>query len=254
VFCLGPWGRTQTNVYLVGAGSTWVLVDAGWKQDAPRIEAAVRALLGNDTPPAAIVLTHVHPDHAGAARILAEAWRCPILLHSAEVRIASGDFAAMARYAGPLDRWMVLPVMRAIGSRRRAKILARGSLGDLIQELEPGGAIPGLEGWGWLHTPGHTPGHVALVRQADRVVLTGDAIVSLAVNTTAGILFGRQGLSAPPWYTTWDRRAARASIAMIADLEPRVVGGGHGRPVLGTDTPATVQAFASRAATDGTAG
>jgi glyoxylase-like metal-dependent hydrolase (beta-lactamase superfamily II) len=230
-----------------------VLVDAGWKPDAPRIEAAARALLGHGTPPAAIVLTHVHPDHAGSARVLAETWGCRILVHSAEVGIASGDFAAMMRYAGPLDRWMVLPAMRAIGSRRRATILARESLSELIQELQPGGGIPGLEGWAWVHTPGHTPGHVALVREADRVVLTGDALVSLRVNTAAGILFGRQGLSAPPWYTTWDGRAARASMAMIAALEPRVLGPGHGWPVGGTDTLAAVRAFASLTATEGTA-
>jgi len=32
VFCLGPWGRTQTDVYFVRSGSSWVLIDAGWGQ------------------------------------------------------------------------------------------------------------------------------------------------------------------------------------------------------------------------------
>jgi glyoxylase-like metal-dependent hydrolase (beta-lactamase superfamily II) len=245
VFCLGPWGFTQTNAYLLRAGESWVLVDAGWEGDAPRIEAAARALLGPGAPPAAILLTHAHPDHEGAARVLAETWRCPILLHAAEVAIASGDFAAMERYAGPLDRWVILPAMRAIGERRRAAVLARGSLAGLIRELEPGGVVPGAEGWTWVHTPGHTPGHVSFVRAADRVVLTGDALVTLQVNRPAGFLLGRQGLSAPPRYTTWSPRPASASIAAIAALEPTVVGGGHGRPLAGPGTADVVRAFAA---------
>jgi hypothetical protein len=51
VFLLGPWGRTQTNVYLVRAGAAWALVDAGWEGDAARIEAAARTLLGPGAAP-----------------------------------------------------------------------------------------------------------------------------------------------------------------------------------------------------------
>jgi glyoxylase-like metal-dependent hydrolase (beta-lactamase superfamily II) len=246
VLCLGPWGRSQTNVYFVRGGSEWVLVDAGWERDTARIETAARRLTGPDASPAAILLTHDHPDHAGAAKALAAAWRCEILLHPAEAPIANGDFAAMERAAGPLDRWVILPLMRAIGERRRTEAIARSSLAGLFRELEPDGALPGLDGWRWLATPGHTPGHVSFVRSADRVVLTGDALVTLRVNALDGMLLGRGGLSGPPWYTTWDRRAARASIAAIASLEPLVVGGGHGHPLIGPGTPDAVRSFAAR--------
>jgi glyoxylase-like metal-dependent hydrolase (beta-lactamase superfamily II) len=114
-------------VYFVRAGSGWFLVDAGWKGDAARIASAAQSLLGPDTSPSAILLTHAHPDHEGAARALAGAWGCPILAHPDELAIAHGDFAAMERSAGPLDRWVILPAMRAIGERRRADVLARGS-------------------------------------------------------------------------------------------------------------------------------
>ena len=245
VFCLGPWGRTQTNAYLVRTGSSWMLVDAGWAQDAARIRSAVRSVLGSGTVPSAILLTHVHPDHAGAARELAAAWACPILVHPAEIPIASGDFAAMTRYAGPMDRWLILPLMRAIGRRRREAILEAGSLAETVRPHGPDGSIPGTDGWHWVHTPGHTPGHVAYVRAQDRVVISGDALLTLRVNAVTGLLRGSQGLSAPPWYTTWDGQAARASIRAIAGLEPSVLAGGHGRPRTAPGVAAAIQEFAA---------
>jgi glyoxylase-like metal-dependent hydrolase (beta-lactamase superfamily II) len=247
LYCLGPWGRTQTNVYLVHSGSAWMLIDAGWERDAGRIQAATSALLGDEQVPAAILLTHVHPDHAGSARALAAAWACPVYVHPAEIPLASGDFAAMERFAGPLDRWLILPLMHAIGRRRRESILASGSLADLVQPLEAAGSVPGLDGWRWAHTPGHTPGHVAYVRTHDRIVVTGDALVTLEVNTWSGLLRGRQGLSGPPWYTTWDGGAATASIAAISGLEPTAVAGGHGWPLTQPGTAAAVGAFAAGA-------
>ena len=250
VHLLGPWGRTQTNAYLVRDESSWILVDAGWQNDGPRIQAAARSLLGPGMVPSAILLTHVHPDHEGAARELAEAWGCPVFAHPAEIPISIGDFAAMERYAGPLDRWLILPVMRAMGRRRREAILAAGSLAAVIRPLPPDGAIPGVAEWRWIATPGHTPGHVAYVRGRDRVVISGDALVTLAVNSWSGVLRQRQGLSGPPWYTTWDRDAARTSIAVIADLEPAVLAGGHGLPLAGPGTAAAVHAFAARTMRD----
>jgi glyoxylase-like metal-dependent hydrolase (beta-lactamase superfamily II) len=250
VHLLGPWGRTQTNAYLVRDASSWFLVDAGWENDGPRIQAAARSLLGPGLDPTAILLTHAHPDHEGSARELARAWGCPVFAHPAEVPIATGDFTAMERYAGPLDRWLILPLMRAVGRRRREEILAGASLAGIVRPLPPEGAVPDLADWRWIPTPGHTPGHVAYVRDRDRVVISGDAILTLAVNSWAGLLRQRQGLSGPPWYTTWDRPAARASIAAIADLEPSVLAGGHGLPLAGPGTAAAVHAFSARTMRD----
>ncbi len=247
VYQLGPWGRTQTNAYLVCDGSSLMLIDAGWANDAPRIRAAARSVLGPGLAPAAILLTHAHPDHAGSARELARTWGCPVFVHPTELPLATGDFAAMARYAGPLDRWLILPLMRAVGRRRRDAILEAGSLAGLVRPLGPGNAIPGLAGWEWIATPGHTPGHVAYFRARDRVLVSGDAILTLEVNSWPGLLRGRQGISAPPWYTTWDREAAAASIARIADLEPAALAAGHGLPLAGPGTAVAIQGFATGA-------
>ena len=245
VFCLGPTGRTQTNVYLVHSGSGWVLIDSGWASNGPAIRQAAESLFGSGARPTAILLTHAHPDHAGAALELALGWDCPVYLHPAELRVAEGDFAAMRSAAGPLDVWLILPLMRAIGRRRRDAILARSSLKGVARGLDPGAAVPGLPGWECIPTPGHTPGHVSFFRSSDRVLITGDAVVTLRVNSVSGLVLQRQGLSGPPWYTSWNRRAAQASVGTLARLEPAVLGGGHGLPIT-TGAADALRAFAER--------
>jgi glyoxylase-like metal-dependent hydrolase (beta-lactamase superfamily II) len=76
-----PLGKRlrASNVYFVQSDSLWSLIDAGWAKDAPAIRRAAESLFGRDTPPASILLTRDHPDHAGAVRDLAQLWdlRCP---------------------------------------------------------------------------------------------------------------------------------------------------------------------------------
>ena len=75
IYCLVTGKRRDSNVYFVRSGETWVLVDTGWRGRADLIRSAEETLFGVGTRPWAIVLTHVHPDHAGAASELARIWR-----------------------------------------------------------------------------------------------------------------------------------------------------------------------------------
>lgn len=242
---IGPWRRTQTNVYLVRGTAGWVLVDAGWAGDADRIEAATQQALGPDQRPEAIVLTHAHPDHSGAARELADRWSCPVLLHPHEIPVAGGDYEAMRTSAGPLDRWVVLPVMRAMGRRRREALLARNTLGDAARAVRPGEPVPDLPGWEVIATPGHTPGHISLFRPSDGVLIAGDALVNIRLNSIRGLLRRRSGLSGPPWYTTWNPAAAVDSLRDLAALGPTVLCPGHGPALTGPATSQLVRGFAA---------
>ena len=136
--------------------------------------------------------------------------------------------------------------MRALGRRRRAAILERIDLESVARSYDPSGYVPGLPGWTCVPTPGHTPGHVSFLRLTDRVLVTGDALVTLQVNSVSGLLAAREGLSGPPRYTTWDWRRAKSSVAALARLEPLVLAGGHGTPLRGPGTAAAVRAFAER--------
>ncbi len=245
-------GISRSNVFFVRSESSWVLVDAASAHCAPTIRAMAESLFGADLPPASILLTHYHPDHAGSALDLARAWDCPVYLHPDELPLAiADDFSTFEWYANPLDRWIVLPVLRAMPRRRVEAMFARSNLRGIARAFDPAAALPDLPGWQCIPTPGHTPGHIALFRPEDRVLIAGDALVTADVNSLRGFLSwlfgpGRQRLSGGPWYATWDAQGARRSAGILATLEPRVVAGGHGVPMAGPDVAPALRAFAGR--------
>ena len=239
-------GLLRSNVYFVRSGPSWTLVDAASAKCGPQIQEAAATLFGEDTSPAAILLTHDHPDHAGSAGQLARLWNRPVWVHPDELQLARGGMSTFTRYASPLDRWLVLPFLRLIGSSRRDAMLSEASLRDVVRPFDPRVGLPGLPDWEAVPTPGHTPGHVAFFRRSDRVLLTGDALVTVDLNSLRGVVLREQRASGPPWYTTWSWRAAKASVASLAKLEPLVVAGGHGIPMTGPDTPSRVRALSDR--------
>jgi len=258
-------GIMRSTVYFVrsGSASSWVLIDSASAHCGPLIREAAEALFGAKTPPTAILLTHVHPDHAGSALELAQGWNCPVYVHPDELPFATADssnfFATYHNYttaAGrwtppPLDKWLILPLVRAMPGRKREVMLAGSSLKGVVRAFEPGKGLPGLPEWDYIPTPGHTPGHVAFFRPADRVLIAGDALLTINLNSAKGFLLwslsrNNPRVSGPPWYTTWCWQAAKESVGRIARLEPRILAGGHGLPMTGPSTACDVRAFAGR--------
>jgi deazaflavin-dependent oxidoreductase (nitroreductase family) len=230
-----------SNVYLVGSDSGWTLVDAGWASSAAAIKTAAEAVFGPGARPGAILLTHIHPDHSGAAGTLARSWQVPVYAHAAELPMAAGKY--LPQYAMPLDRWLVAPLLRLLPARTRARIEAANSITDVVHPLPPKGDVPGLPDWEWVPTPGHTPGHVAYLRPKDGILIAGDAALTVDLNSVGGVLLGRQRVAGPPRYTTWNWPAAKQSIQVLAELKPQALAPGHGRP-LTVGTAAALHALA----------
>ncbi|SOC50173.1 Glyoxylase, beta-lactamase superfamily II [Blastococcus aggregatus] len=234
-------GFPASNVYFVRSGDSWALIDAGWAGDAGAIRRTAESLFGPGARPAAILLTHIHPDHSAAAGELARTWEVAVHVHPDELPMGSGRY--LPEFDMPLDHWVVMPIMRLLPAGTRSRIEAAGDITDVIRGLPPGGAVPGLPDWEWIAAPGHTPGSVAYLRRRDGVLVSGDAILTVDPNSVSGILSARQKPAGPPWYSTWNRRAARESIAALAALTPRVLAPGHGYPVA-VGTAEVLQALA----------
>jgi deazaflavin-dependent oxidoreductase (nitroreductase family) len=222
-------GALASNVCLVRSGQAWVLVDAGWPGSAATIRGAAESLFGTGARPAAILLTHIHPDHSGAAGELARAWDVPVYAHADELPMAPARY--LPEYGMPLDRWVVVPLLRLLPAAVRARIEAAGDISDVTRPLDPASGVPGLLDWEVVPTPGHTPGHVAYLRPRDGVLISGDAVATVDLNSLRGVLTARRHLGGPPRYTTWDPALAQRSIAALAGREPRVLVPGHGRPL-----------------------
>jgi glyoxylase-like metal-dependent hydrolase (beta-lactamase superfamily II) len=79
-----------------------------------------------------------------------------------------------------------------------AKIAAGADLTSVVQAFDPDAGVPGLPGWQAIHSPGHTPGHISLYRREDGVLITGDAVLTVDLNSLLGVLTGRPGVFGPP--------------------------------------------------------
>jgi glyoxylase-like metal-dependent hydrolase (beta-lactamase superfamily II) len=85
-----------------------------------------------------------------------------------------------------------------------------------------------MPGWRWLHTPGHTPGHVSLWREADRTIIAGDAFVTTRQESAYAVTVQKPEMHGPPMYYTTDWDKARTSVEQLAALEPELAVTGHG--------------------------
>jgi len=217
------------NVYLVGlpsaADRSWVLVDAGLKLSTTKILRAAERRFGPNCRPAAILLTHGHFDHVGALPGLADRWDAPVYAHHLEMPYLTG----LSAYPPP-D-----PAVGGGGMSMLSRFYPRGpiDLGTRLHLLPEDGSVPGMPGWRWVHTPGHTAGHVSFFRDADRVLLAGDAFVTVAQESLLAVLTQHPAVHRPPAYYTPDWQTAGASVRRLAALRPEVAATGHGLPMAG---------------------
>ena len=233
----------DTNVYLVRSGTSWVLVDTGWPRNGSAIRRAAERVFGRGALPAAILLTHLHIDHSGSLRDLVAAWDIPVYVHPRELPLAAGY---VPEYANPLDERVLLPLLKLLPPRTRARVLTGDSLTGVVRALDPDAPPPGLGDWACVSAPGHTPGSVAFYRPRDRLLISGDALLTVDLTSMRGLLGGRPALAPPLRFTDWDRAATEESIGALARLDPRTIAPGHGRPRSGPSVPHDLRAFADR--------
>ncbi|MFD2233522.1 MBL fold metallo-hydrolase [Phaeospirillum tilakii] len=149
-----PW---YENSYLVlhRPSGALALVDPG--DDAARLREAVAALGGR---PAAILLTHGHPDHLGAAAAMETEYDIPTRAHLGEKTVIAA--------AGDLSRAF---------TGQPLTVPARLDLFEPPVALDLGGAPIRV-----IATPGHSPGGVCYDFGA--FVLTGDTLFRGGVGRT----------------------------------------------------------------------
>ena len=232
VFVVAPgiWGRRDifVNYYMIQdiVSGNWVLVDAGLKWSAGQIKDMASALFGKDTKPAAIILTHGHFDHVGALAALLEEWDVPVYAHSSELPYLTGKSAYP-----PADPTVGGGLMSAVSF-----LYPTGSTSiPNVRPIPYNETIAELPGWKFIHTPGHSPGHISLFREHDKVLIAGDAIVTTKAESVISTLLQTDELSGPPKYLTCNWASAKLSVLKLTALQPEVVATGHGNVMKGAE-------------------
>ncbi|SHN30977.1 MBL fold metallo-hydrolase [Gracilibacillus kekensis] len=214
-----------SNVIMIGApNEDWILVDAGLKRYQGRILHACEERYGTK-PPAAIILTHGHFDHTGSAKRLAEHWHVPIYIHEKEM-----DYVTGKKTYPPGDPTVGGGMISLLSGLFPTK---PEHLEGLVTALPKDGKIPQLEGWRYVETAGHTPGHISLFREEDRMLIAGDAISTEKPESSLAVFFPIQHVFGPPAYFTQDWMEAENAVKKLADLEPDYIIAGHGLPMQG---------------------
>jgi hydroxyacylglutathione hydrolase len=199
------------NVYLMGD----VLVDAGSRHAGKRI---LRQLRGRTI--AAHALTHAHADHQGASHLVCDTLGIPLWC---------GELDADAMEDGRImQRQPKHPINSLIG---RA---FPGPPHPVERRLLEGDHVAGFT---VLDVPGHSAGHLAFWREADRTLVCGDVFTN--IDTVTGV----PGLHEPRSFFTPDPVRNRESMRRLASLEPDLMCFGHGRPLR---DPAKLKAFTER--------
>jgi glyoxylase-like metal-dependent hydrolase (beta-lactamase superfamily II) len=227
----GVWGRKDVfvNYYLIKdeTSNSYALIDAGLKWSGRAIKKMIKEIAGENGRPSAIILTHGHFDHVGALKDLAEEWNVPIYAHSLELPYITGK----SSYPPP-DSSVGGGAMASM-----AFLYPKGPIdvSEYVEKLPDNNSIPGFPEWKYLHTPGHSPGHISLYREQDKVLIAGDAFVTTKAESAICALSGMQHLSGPPKYMTPNWAGAKVSVMKLAALGAEIVATGHGRPMQGEE-------------------
>ena len=179
-----PWEEEIVNCFLFSEGPVVDLLDCGIQTDdsVATVLGAVRELGGPGARLRRLVVTHIHPDHFGAAGVLQERTGCELYMHRLEVPMVHTRYLELDQLLAEVGRHLRqngVPEPDAStlqnASRAMREFVRPGEPDvqlDGAETIELGGRRLRVE---W--TPGHSPGHVCLFDLKDRLLFAGDQLL-----------------------------------------------------------------------------
>ena len=202
----------DVHCYLWEGEAGVTLIDTGMPRHAAIILDAIKAHGIPLHSVKRILVTHADVDHIGSLFKLKQATGAQVICHAVEKELLE-----QPRRRRPATLWLrplfalatLLPAYRTLPVKPD-RLVVDG------ERLEEGFIV--------VHTPGHTPGHMALLHPQKRLLIAGDALRNVG-----------NRLSQPPAAFTPDSVNAQRSIWKLAkkygdDFQTIVFG--HGPPIL----------------------
>ncbi|HEX6350902.1 MAG TPA: MBL fold metallo-hydrolase [Candidatus Dormibacteraeota bacterium] len=219
-----PFEEGAVNVYLFREGDSLDLLDCGMNtpESLGLLRDAIERVGGR---PRRLVITHIHPDHYGAAGPLVEEWGMELLMHRLEVPLVHPRYLELETLVEEVGRHLSL---HGVPEREAEELKnASRSLRDFVMPAEVDLQLDGAEtlelggrrllvDW----TPGHSPGHICLFDVEERLLFSGDQLLA---EISPNIALHPQSTPNPlDDYT--------AALRRLSAHEPRMVFPAHGRP------------------------
>lgn len=204
VYCIE--GAGSARVYFCGAPD-YALIDAGMPRKADQILSALASIGVQPLQVKRIILTHHHWDHVGSLWELKRRTGAKVVAHARDSDYITGKRIRRAPRQ-PLGR-LVYSLFGLFGARDLPSV-------DVDTIVNDGDRIGSLC---VIHTPGHTPGHICLLRQG--YLFSGDLLMA-----SAGA-FGET-----PHIFTADLATSRASICKVAALSFEAILSAHKPPYV----------------------
>ena len=229
------------NWYLLREDRELTLVDTGYPGDGDDVVASINHLARGPADLRAVVITHAHADHIGAAARVQSTFAAPVLVGSGDLNALRSGALDQVRLPAVLVRsWRPRMARWAVGAVRRGGRHAAAVPDAQALPARPAGVALDLPGRPVpVPTGGHTPGHTMLHLPDSGVLLTGDALVTgHPVSRGAGPqlladLFHADGVE------------TRSSLSRLSGLEADLILPGHGGPHRGPLDEAVAQALQS---------
>jgi glyoxylase-like metal-dependent hydrolase (beta-lactamase superfamily II) len=180
-----PFSLNHINLWLLRDGGGWVIVDTGLYTSTTReIWQRVFANGMRNDPATHIVVTHLHPDHAGCANWLVEQFGVELWMTLEEYLLCRILIADTGKEAPPNGVWFY----RAAGFDDEQIALYRDNFGmfgkvvpampQSLRRLRDGEALE-FAGHRWevIVGRGHSPAHACLYDRGRNILISGDQIL-----------------------------------------------------------------------------
>lgn len=191
------------SILLIRQDDGFTLVDTGVSSSPKRILDALRSLGAGPSDLKRVFLTHYHDDHTGGVKEMVEWSGAEVWTSDREAEIFTGE--------RPPDLSSNPFLGRMMKNFKPPRI-------EVARRLRDGETVAGFR---TVPTPGHTLGHVSLLREEDGLLFTADAFGCLPIKVRVGV---RKAFCTDP-------ALAKSSAADLLAEQFGAVVFAHGKPL-----------------------